>query len=217
MTPTNGSRYGATGGKKRSRLAVNRVNLPAELARIQTLTLPELKAKWAELYGRPLKGGRRDFLIRGIAYRLQELVFGGLSAKTRRRLKQLAKQFTRDPDYRPVLARDLKPGCRLLREWRGVMHEVVVLEKGFRYRDQTHNTLSEIARLITGTRWSGPVFFGLKKVERSKGGQQAKAGRHEIRQGRHVPTMRPSRDRRRLGPGPEFATSERSESFDDAG
>jgi hypothetical protein len=148
-------------------------DLPAMLAAIEKLSLRELQAKWAELYGRPLKGARRQFLIRGIAYRLQELVYGGLSAKTRRRLKQLAKQFARNPDYRPAVAPDLKAGCRLLREWRGVMHEVVVLEQGFRYRDQTYRTLSEVARLITGTRWSGPVFFGLKK---SSAPVQPKAG-----------------------------------------
>ncbi len=151
-------------GKRRSNHAIREKDLPEELARLETLTLPQLKAKWVELYGKPLKGARRGFLIRGIAYRLQERIYGGLSAKTRRRLNQLAKQFARDPDHRPAVAPDLKPGCRLLREWRGHMHEVIVLEKGFRYRDQAYRTLSEIARLITGTRWSGPVFFGLKKV-----------------------------------------------------
>lgn len=170
---TNDTLSAAGGGQKiRSRQRIRKQDLPAELARLDTLALPELKTKWAELYGKPLKGARRQFLIRGIAYRLQERVYGGLSAKTRRRLKQLAKQFARNPDHRPAIAPDLKPGCRLLREWRGVMHEVVVLDQGFRYRDQTYRTLSEIARLITGTRWSGPVFFGLRKPATSA---QAKA------------------------------------------
>jgi hypothetical protein len=159
--------------KIRSRPRIRKQDLPAELARLETLTLLELKTKWAELYGKPLKGARRQFLIHGIAYRLQELVYGGLSAKTRRRLKQLAKQFSRNPGYRPAAAPDLKAGCRLLREWRGVTHEVVVLEQGFRYRDQAYRTLSEVARLITGTRWSGPAFFGLKK---SSAPAQPKAG-----------------------------------------
>src|SRR5690348_16158803 len=92
---------GGPGYRKRSRPRIGKQDLPAELARLATLTLPELKAKWVELYRKPLKGARRQFLIRGIAYRLQELVYGGLSAKTRRRLKQLAKQFARNPDHQP--------------------------------------------------------------------------------------------------------------------
>lgn len=140
--------------------------LPAELARIQVLSTSELKAEWLRLHGFTLKGARRDFLIRGIAYRLQEKIYGGLPAEVRRRLKRLAEQFATDPDFRPQPKRALKAGCRLLREWRGEMHEVVVLEKGFRYRDRQYQSLSEIARLITGTRWSGPVFFGVKKPER---------------------------------------------------
>jgi hypothetical protein len=215
MSPADGSTYGTPGGKKRPRAAVKKQDLPAELARLQTLTLPELKAKWAELYGKPLKGGRRDFLTRGIAYRLQELVYGGLSAKTRGRLKQLAKQFARNPDHRPAVAPDLKPGCRLLREWRGVMHEVVVLEKGFRYRDQSHRTLSEIARLITGTRWSGPVFFGVKKVGGREGARQSKGRRDVLRRGRQTSEVTKSEHRRQLRYGADSTTPEFSEPLGD--
>jgi len=196
MTETNSRLAVRPAGKQRSKPAIKKEDLPAELARLQTLTLPELKTKWVEFYGKPLKGARRDFLIRGIAYRLQELIYGGLSAKTRRRLKQLAKQFARDPDHRPTVAPALKPGCRLLREWHGVMYEVVVLEQGFRHRDQTFRTLSEVARLITGTRWSGPVFFGLKKAAVAAGTKQpvsVRAAVHPVGQ----PTK--SRNRQRQG------------------
>lgn len=216
MSHTSSLLHGRPGGRKRSRPSVKKQDLPAELARLETLTLPELKAKWVELYGKPLKGARKGFLIRGIAYRLQELVYGGLSAKTRRRLKQLAKQFARDPDHRPAVAPDLKPGCRLLREWRGVMHEVVVLDKGFRYRDQTYRTLSEIARLVTGARWSGPVFFGVRKVVaagRAKGGA---AGRAIGSQGgQAIEPARAENSRRRAGLKP--APGESLESSGDAG
>jgi hypothetical protein len=171
--------------------------LPAELARIQALSTAELKAEWLRLHGFTLKGARRDFLIRGIAYRLQEKIYGGLPTEVRRRLKRLAEQFAADPDFRPEPKRALKAGCRLLREWRGEMHEVVVLEKGFRYRDRQHQSLSEIARLITGTRWSGPVFFGIKKPERLKeegadeGGQRKRAG--DNRPARAKSAARPAR------------------------
>jgi hypothetical protein len=151
--------------------------LPAELARIQALYTKELKAEWLRLHGFTLKGARRDFLIRGIAYRLQEQIYGGLSADVRRRLKRLAQQFSADPDFRPEPKQALKAGCRLMREWRGEMHEVMVLEEGFRYRDQHYSNLSHIARLITGTQWSGPVFFGLKKPKRKQTAGK-KAGLH---------------------------------------
>ncbi len=217
MRETNSSLAVEPAAKKRSKPAIKKENLPAELARLQSLGLPELKVKWAELYGKPLKGARRDFLIRGIAYRLQELVYGGLSAKTRRRLKQLAKQFARNPDHRPTVAPDLKSGCRLLREWRGVMHEVVVLEKGFRYRDQAYRTLSEVARLITGTRWSGPVFFGLKKVASSKERRQVPARQMEVRRGRKAPVSTAAGRGRHVQTTAEVKASEFVEPFGDAG
>lgn len=163
--------------------------LPTELARIQGLSTNDLKAEWLKLHGFALKGARRDFLIRGIAYRLQELIYGGLSADVRRRLKRLALQFAKDPDFRPEPKQALKAGCRLMREWRGEMHEVMVLEKGFRYRDQHYSNLSHIARLITGTQWSGPVFFGLKKPKwkGSEGKGSAEANRPLVpRPGTHT-------------------------------
>lgn len=217
MSETNSPLAVRPAGNKRSKPAIKKGDLPAELARLQNLSLLQLKAKWVELYGKPLKGARRDFLIRGTAYRLQELVYGGLSAKTRRRLQQLAKQFARNPDHRPSVAPDLKPGCRLLREWRGVMHEVVVLEKGFRCRDQTYRSLSEVARLITGTRWSGPLFFGLKKLPPSERSRQAKAGRDVTRQGSQVPTSRASGHGRSLRPAARSASPAPSELFGDEG
>lgn len=99
---------------------VSQENLPAELAPLNTLSLPELKALWLEHHVTPLKGARREFLIRGIAYRLQAKVYGGLSPEVKRRLKRLAEQFALNPDHQPEPQRALKAGCRLLREWRGV-------------------------------------------------------------------------------------------------
>ncbi|MGD9724780.1 MAG: DUF2924 domain-containing protein [Alphaproteobacteria bacterium] len=138
--------------------------LNAELARLPDLSHAELKARWLELYGKPLKGVRRDLLIRGIAYRLQEQVYGGLPDAIRRRIRLLRDAFARNPEYRPADKPSLKPGTRLIREWRGEIHEVSVLEAGFSYREKAFDNLSEIARTITGTRWSGPLFFGIKKL-----------------------------------------------------
>jgi hypothetical protein len=135
-----------------------------DLDSLSELSLPELQAQWRALTGAPLKGVRRDLLLRAIAYRLQAQQQGGLSAKAHQRLAQLAKTYTKDRHAQPQAIPELRPGCRLFREWQGVMHEVTVLEHGFGHQDRLYKSLSEIARGITGTRWSGPLFFGLKKV-----------------------------------------------------
>jgi hypothetical protein len=102
-----------------------------------------------------------------LAYRIQELEHGGLSTKTRNRLRQLAKAFESNPECPMPIAIRIKPGTRLIRQWQGKTHEVTVAESSYEYRGARYSSLSEIARLITGTRWSGPLFFGLKK-NRSK-------------------------------------------------
>ena len=121
-----------------------------------------LKERWRALYGSlpPSRLGRA-LMIRAIAYRMQEQALGGLGQATRRRLARAAAEVGagRAPSPPPSA---IKPGTRLLREWQGVVHEVIVLENGVRYRGETWNSLSAVARAITGTRWSGPLFFGLK-------------------------------------------------------
>jgi len=103
----------------------------------------------------------RQLLLRALAYRLQEQALGGLDRATRRRLDRAAADLAAG---RPLAAPapKIKPGTRLLREWQGVVHEVIVLEGGLQYRGETWPSLSAVAREITGTRWSGPRFFGLK-------------------------------------------------------
>jgi hypothetical protein len=98
-----------------------------------------------------------------IAYRLQEQAFGGLSPDTKQKLRQFARAFKRSPNHQLTPNLDLKPGTLLEREWGGVRHRVRVLDDGFEYSDERFASLSEIARKITGSRWSGPLFFGLKK------------------------------------------------------
>ena len=110
----------------------------------------------------------RQLLLRALAYRLQEQALGGLDRATRRRLDRAAADLAAG---RPLAtsAPKIKPGTRLLRKWQGVVHEVIVLEGGVQYRGETWPSLSAVAREITGTRWSGPRFFGLKGARGDRG------------------------------------------------
>jgi hypothetical protein len=133
-----------------------------KLAELQGLDSPSLRARWTEAFGRPTpKHMSRDLLLRSLAYRVQEQVLGGLRPATRRRLARAADEIAagRTPTATP---RTIKPGTRLIREWQGVTHEVIVLETGVQYQGKTWASLSAVAREITGTRWSGPLFFGLR-------------------------------------------------------
>jgi hypothetical protein len=138
--------------------------------------LPQLdKAALCELWEQLFKTAsppqlRKDLMIPILAYRIQEQAFGSLSADSRRRLRQLARMFEADPNARVSSAPGIKPGTRLVRQWRGQVHVVNVEEKGYEYKATTYQSLSEIACLITGTRWSGPLFFGLKGKRASKSG-----------------------------------------------
>jgi hypothetical protein len=103
-----------------------------------------------------------SLLTQALAYRLQEKALGGLKASTRRLLQQVASNgTTRSATVEPPIAR-LKTGTVLIREWHGTTHRVTVAEKSFLFSGKRYRSLSEIARAITGTRWSGPLFFGLK-------------------------------------------------------
>lgn len=138
-------------------------DLKQKLASLGQLTRPQLVTLWTELKGaRPAFRARRDFLARVVAYHLQERAYGGLSKATQRRLKRLAEALEAGETPKYASRPQIKPGTRLIRAWRGDTHEVEVQPRGFGYRGQTYRSLSEIARLITGTRWSGPLFFGLK-------------------------------------------------------
>ncbi|MCB9617762.1 MAG: DUF2924 domain-containing protein [Sandaracinus sp.] len=138
--------------------------LAAELAALPDLPRAELKQRWQELYGIPCPVRMSRKLLRyAIAYRLQERVYGGLDKKTLRRLEKAAASLAAGRSLGPAGPR-IKPGTRLLREWQGTVHEVIVLEKGVRYRGKAWPSLSAVAREITGARWSGPRFFGLKEA-----------------------------------------------------
>ena len=140
------------------------------LAQLSNMKKRELLALWKQLFKRTAPPQiRRELLIRILAFRIQEHVHGGLSAATRKRLRQLARQFAANPDAELQGISCIKPGTRLVRDWRGQSHHVTVLERGYSYAGRHYSTLSQIARLITGTRWSGPLFFGLRKNRAGKG------------------------------------------------
>jgi hypothetical protein len=143
-------------------------NLEAKLIAIGNLGLPDLRTEWRRLYRKPPPHRlSRDLLIRGIAYKMQEAVHGGLSKPTLRRLRILSDQSVSDAGSKLERQAAFKPGTTLLREWNGTTHEVQVLADGFEWRGQTYASLSKIAKAITGAHWSGPRFFGLRARNQS--------------------------------------------------
>jgi hypothetical protein len=141
-----------------------------QIAALEALTIEQLRSRWAEAYGRPPPPyWHRQFLVHGLAHRLQENALGSLAPAQRRYLADLAARLERDPETVLSLPLRIKPGTRLIRAWRGERHQVTVLEHGFGYRGKRYGSLSAIARAITGARWSGPAFFGLKTRRRGNG------------------------------------------------
>ena len=134
------------------------------LAEIRTMDIVALKAMWRELFAAEPPPYNRRFLESRLAYRVQELAYGGLKPETLKRLAALAEELeprsgTRSGDHRPIA------GTRLMREWQGVEHCATVLADGYEYDGRPYRSLSAIARAITGTRWNGLVFFGLKSQQ----------------------------------------------------
>jgi hypothetical protein len=136
----------------------------ADLADMRTL---ELRERWRRIYrAEPPAGISRDLLIRAAAYQIQEGELGGLSGAAKRRLRALAQKKRGDASASFDLAPSLKPGAKLIREWRGRTYSVIALEDGFDFEGRQYPSLSKIAREITGARWSGPRFFGLTGGEK---------------------------------------------------
>ncbi len=138
--------------------------LQAEIARLDDLGLDDLREHCNQILGQvPLHHGTA-LLRRRMAYELQVRVHGDLPADVRKRLRRLHKAFKTYAAYMPLPGRGVKPGTVLTRTWRGVTHQVQVTDQGFEYRSEHYASLSEVARRITGTRWSGPLFFDLKRT-----------------------------------------------------
>jgi hypothetical protein len=133
-----------------------RFSLEDEMAALATMSSAQLKERWSKLTGKPLPKVSPKLLRLALAWELQAKAHGGISRRTQQRLDQLANAKTK--------TREARPGMRLVREWNGKLHIVTVGEDGVvRWDEREWRSLSEVARAITGTRWSGPAFFGLKQ------------------------------------------------------
>lgn len=129
-----------------------------QIDKLASCSTEQLREQWTQLYGlAPLPRISKELLMRGIAYRLQENEYGGLSPQTLQRIAKLGKEFQKSGQIAPA---SVRAGTRLIREWKGKTHEVEVLKDGYAWSGKRYRSLSEIARAITGTRWSGPRFFG---------------------------------------------------------
>jgi len=138
------------------------------LAALKTSSTPDLKQQWRELYGVEPPPYNRRFLESRLAYRIQELAYGGLKPETAARLEALGEQLDGGNITIRRIRGDDRPiaGTRLLREYQGVEHTVTVLRDGYEWEGRPYQSLSAIARAITGTRWNGLTFFGLKNQRR---------------------------------------------------
>lgn len=142
-------------------------NIEADVAHLATLGLDDLRRLWGQRVGAVPRQHSVDLLRHRLAWELQAWTHGGLTLQTRRQLKRLHDRFTADRACNPGPVAGLRPGIVLGREWQGTMHRVLVLDEGFEYRGERFASLSQVARRITGTRWSGPLFFGLKVVAKA--------------------------------------------------
>jgi hypothetical protein len=143
----------------------------ARVAALKTARTIDLKQQWRELFGTEPPPYNRRFLESRLAYRIQELAYGGLKPETVARLEAIAEDLDGgDPDRRRRRAAQDRPiaGTRLIREWQGVEHCVTVRDEDFEYQGRPYKSLSAVARAITGTRWNGLIFFGLKNHRASR-------------------------------------------------
>jgi len=137
--------------------------LVREIEKLQEATSANLKERWRALYrSEPPRRISRDLLIRALAYRIQEKALGGLKPSTRRLLTKVATDAFARRSIHVAPEPSLKPGTVLLREWHGTQHQVIIRENGIVFNGKQYKSLSQVAYRITGTKWSGPLFFGLK-------------------------------------------------------
>lgn len=143
----------------------------ADLDRLEGLGRSELREEWRRLYRSPPPAVSRDLLLRALAYRVQEIAEGGLTRAVQRQLASVGGSTAESPDSTGSRAPefDLRPGARLVREWHGRAHTVLVTKDGFEHAGRSYRSLSEVARAITGARWSGPRFFAPTRRTRAKG------------------------------------------------
>jgi len=138
-------------------------SIASQLSFLPNLHKAALSELWRQLFKTdpPLRM-RKELMLQFVAYRMQEREFGALSNSSHRRLRELANAIEGNSNARVSQRPTIKPGTRFIRQWKDQVHVVNVEEGNYEYRGARYDSLSEIARLITGTRWSGPLFFGLK-------------------------------------------------------
>ncbi|MBF0141625.1 MAG: DUF2924 domain-containing protein [Magnetococcales bacterium] len=139
-----------------------KLDVMKQVAILPSMTHAELKKTWRDLHQSEPPPYNRAFLVKRLAYRIQELAYGGLSAQAEKRMEKLATEEAQ-PEKRKVSKEQLMPGMRLVREWKGMEHCCMVLPDGFEYQGRRFGSLSAVANAITGTKWNGLVFFGIKK------------------------------------------------------
>ena len=138
-------------------------SVAVELTKLTGYSIHDLRERWRVLFcDEPPPAFGPDLLRRSVAQKLQEDAYGKLSSAAQRQLNRFIAALQKSPGARIELPRRIKPGAVLVRDWKGKTHRVIVIEKGFSYEERTYPSLSEIAREITGTRWNGPKFFGLR-------------------------------------------------------
>ncbi len=137
--------------------------LEQQLTEIMSMPPARLRSLWRDTYRSPAPDIGPDLLRRGIANRLQERVHGSLTGATKRKIERLRKRVERTGKAGHMHAISLKTGTRLVRSWNGKSYHVLVCDEGFEFEGRHYDSLSHIARQITGAHWSGPRFFGLKK------------------------------------------------------
>ena len=140
----------------------------ARLAALKAMTVGELKTEWQALIGTPAPNNSRSFLEQRIAYRIQELTWGGLAKPAAKLLDALADEVEGKKVRQSVISDRRNPviGTRLVREWDGAEHVITMMTDGFDWQGRRYKSLSAVARDITGTRWNGYRFFGLRDIKR---------------------------------------------------
>ncbi len=138
------------------------------LSALKAMTVQELKAEWENLFDKPAPNNSHTYLQQRLAYRVQELAYGGLSKPVKAMLDALADEVEGKKVRKSVISDPRNPviGTRLVREWDGEEHVITVLKDGFDWQGRRYKSLSAIARGITGTRWNGYRFFGLRESSR---------------------------------------------------
>lgn len=140
-------------------------DLASRISALPALNKARLLVLWHENFTKsPPPKLRKELMVPILAYRMQEKEHGGLSHSARKRLREIAKSINSEKRPREEAQPDSERGTRLLRSWHGEVHEVIVTDTGYVYRGSIFSSLSKIAREITGTQWSGPLFFGTKKA-----------------------------------------------------